>query len=355
VSYGVGVVGCGRAALDLHLPALRRVEGAHVAALADADPVQLENARRSTGIERCHGDYRALIEDDEVSIVLVAVPPGVHGEVVRACLSRGKHVLVEKPLASSPRESLELVELARSADVAAAVGHNLRCHRLLQQARDLLRDGVIGEVEAARSVWSSDMALRSELPEWRTRRRTQGGVIHEMGVHHFDLWRFLLGREFLDIAGLSRPGERDDDSTAIACRLEGGVPLTMLLSQQSTVRFEIEVLGAAGRLSVDCLRFDGLEVHDSARPTGSLSGRLRALSKSLVQLPTGLRVARLGGDLVNSYRLEWEQMVAALSGPAEVACSFADGYQAALAADAAAQSVATGKVVSLKKTIEAGP
>ena len=69
MSYGVGVVGCGRAGLDLHLPALRRVDGAHVAALADASPTQLQKARDSTGVERCYEDYQALIEDDEVEAI----------------------------------------------------------------------------------------------------------------------------------------------------------------------------------------------------------------------------------------------------------------------------------------------
>jgi len=171
-----------------------------------------------------------------------------------------------------------------------------------------------------------------------------------MGVHHFDFWRFLLEREFLDIASLSRPGERDDNSTAISCRLEGGIPLTMLFSQQSTVELGIEILGTTGRLSVDCFRFDGLEVRTSESTPGSLRARLGAVAGFIGQLPTGLRVARLGGDFIDSYRLEWEQMIATIDGDAEVACSFADGYQAVLAADAAARSAATGEVISLGQT-----
>ena len=176
-----------------------------------------------------------------------------------------------------------------------------------------------------------------------------------MGIHQFDLWRFLLGAELEEVAALSRPGERDDDSTAISCRLEGGIPVTMLLSQQSTVQLGVEVLGSEGRLCVDCYRFDGLEIDRPGSSVGSLRGRLAGLARTVRQLPSGIRAARRGGDFLDSYRAQWEQMLNAVASGSNVACSFEDGYRAVVAADAAARSAETGAMVSLQGSLEAIP
>jgi len=355
MTLGVGVIGCGRAGRELHLPALARVAGARVVALADADPGRLQAARAASGVERCFDDDRSLLEDGGVDVALVAVPPDGYAEIVRECIERGKHVLVEKPLAASTGEARELVGLARGVEVVTAVGHNLRCHRLLIEARALIVGGAIGEIETARSVWSSDIALRSDLPDWRSRRDTLGGVIHEMGIHHFDLWRFLLDVEIEEIAALSRPGERDDDSTAISCRMAGGVPVTMLLSQRGPVQLELEVLGSEGRLRVDCYRFDGLEVDLPGASRRSLRGRLGGVLRTARQLPAGIRVARRGGDFLDTYCAEWERMLAAVAADGDAACTFDDGYRAVLAAHAAARSAATGEMISLRDDLEAAP
>lgn len=343
----IGIIGCGRAATELHLPALRRVGRARVTALADSDPSKLSAASERFGIGPVYPGHRELLENEAVDAVLIATPATGRVPIVRDCLASGRHALVEKPLAASPQEAEELVELARGTEVRTAVGHNLRCHRLVREARQLLADGALGELEAAFSLWSTDIALRSRIPAWRERRETLGGAVHEVAIHHFDLWRHLLDRQLERVWAVSKPGERDDDSTAISCRYAGGLPVTLLVSQTTAVQHVLEIWGRKGRMRLDLYRFDGLEVVPTGVNAGDPGVRGTSLLRTLRDLPSGVAVARRGGDFLDTYRVEWERFLAAIAGEGPIACAFEDGLAAVAAAHAAARSAATGEIVSL--------
>src|SRR2546423_90178 len=114
----LGVIGCGQVAELRHLPALRRVSGVEVAALADVDPLRLERVARQFGVARRCSNYSDLIETGDVDAVAVCVPPALHAVVARAALDAGKHVFIEKPLALCLAECDLLLE---SADAHGAL------------------------------------------------------------------------------------------------------------------------------------------------------------------------------------------------------------------------------------------
>src|SRR5690349_2371236 len=95
----IGLVGCGRAAGALHLPALAQVRGARVAALVDVEPGRLDALLARCPGAAGHADYRALLDDPGIDLVAVCVPAARHAEIAAAALRAGKHVFVEKPLA----------------------------------------------------------------------------------------------------------------------------------------------------------------------------------------------------------------------------------------------------------------
>ena len=150
-----------------------------------------------------------------------------------------------------------------------------------------------------------------------------------MAIHHFDLWRHLLGRELERVLTVSKPGERDDDSTAISCRYTGGLPVTMLFSQTTAVQHVLELWGRTGVNA------------------GGPGARGKSLLRTLRDLPAGVAAARRGGDFLDTYRVEWKSFLAAIAGENRVACAFEDGLAAVAAAHAAAGSAETGEIVSL--------
>jgi myo-inositol 2-dehydrogenase/D-chiro-inositol 1-dehydrogenase len=338
----IGIVGLGQVTEAFHLPALARLPQARVVAAADVDPGRREAISRRFGIPRRYADVRDLAADPDVEAVAVCVPPWVHLQAALVVLEAGKHLFVEKPLASSLEECDVLIRRARGFPGRILVGFNLRHHRHLRRARDVVRSGAVGALQTVRSAFTSMARTNPLLPRWRTRSGEGGGVLKDFGVHHFDLWRFLTGEEVEEVQAFSRT---EDEVTVVAARLSGGVLACAVLSQHSALGNEIDVYGQSGVVRISGYRFDGLEVLSSSLQPGDVRARLHTLMATLSQLPTGLRELRRGGTHVDSYRAEWEHFIAAVRRGAPTECSFEDGRAAVAIALAAEESCRTGQPV----------
>ncbi len=339
----LAVVGCGEVTLYKHLPALKRLPEWTVAAVADPDPAAREAACRRFAIPRGAAGVEELLALPEIDAIAVSVPPSAHPAVAMAALRAGKHVWIDKPLALTAGECRRIAEEAERSAGRVLMGFHMRWHPLVREARQAIRGGALGEIESVRSVWNSPRD-DDGLPEWRWRRESGGGALIEIGVHHFDLWRFLLDREVEEVRALSRGGSREDESAAVLARLEGGVAATLMLSERSPHQIEIEICGRLGRLRVDCLRFEGLELSTHRDVPGGPATRLRAAAGFLRSLPRGIGGLRHGGDYRESYRAAWAHFARVIRGGEQPGATLEDGLRAtgiALAA-AGASGDATG-------------
>ncbi|MCW5983162.1 MAG: glycosyltransferase [Bryobacteraceae bacterium] len=337
----LGLVGCGEVTLYKHLPALRRVRGIQIAAVADLDLRKASDAAKRFGVRDCYSDLESLLAGVEVDAIGVCVPPGQHLRVAAAALDAGKHVWIDKPLALTGEECSALVALANRTRALAMTGFHMRWHRLVRQARDVLRSGELGEIESIRSVWNSPRSDEG-LPDWRARRESGGGALIEIGVHHFDLWRFLTGAEVRRVFAAARDGVRDDESAIVAATLDNGVLATAVLSERTSHDIEIEVCGSAGRLRVSLLRFEGLELFGAKDVPGALPVRLRRLVHLARELPAGLASMARGGEYRESYRLAWQHFVDAVASGRPPESTLVDGWRATEIALAAVESRGAG-------------
>jgi len=347
-SVRIGIVGCGRAAGSLHLPALTRVRGATVTALSDVVPERLARlASRCPGAS-AYPDYRAMLDDERVDLVAVCVPVTRHAEIAAAALQAGKHLFVEKPLALELEECDRLVELARQAEASgqrAIVGFNLRSHRLVRRARAVIRSGELGEIELVRTLWTADWT-GSTRPDWHASRAQGGGALLEIGTHQADLWRWLLDSEVEAIHADTRSSAFDDQSATLQVRMAGGVLVTGAVSQRSVSNNVIEVLGSRGGLSFSCYHGDSLSVAAAGTPRTGPTRRLRPLLAKAAQLPGAFQAARGGGDFRMSYVREWESVVEAITGDGAPRATLHDGRQAAAVLQAALRSAKEGRAVA---------
>lgn len=343
----LGIIGCGRVTELRHLPALqRRVPGVEVVALADVDATRLEQVAGAFHIARRHTDYRKLIEDERIDAVAVCVPPSLHTEVALAALDAGKHVFIEKPLALSLSECDLLSErAARGGATSVLVGFNMRWHRLVREARGRIRSGELGRIKLARTLFVCGIRNQPDYPVWRRRRETGGGAIYELGVHHFDLMRFLLGSEAREVYATSTEG---DETAVVTVQMSGGEQVVTALSEGTGENHEIEVYGERGWLRVSCYRADGIELLGAGRYPGALGERIRGAGRALLNLPGMIRQARLGGDYVTSYADEWRHFAEVVANAAPVEASVEDGRRALEIALAALESDATKRAVKLE-------
>src|SRR5205085_11135187 len=167
----VGFVGCGRVTETRHLAALRGVACVEAFALSDLDAARLYAVADAYGVERRYADWRGLLEDACVEAVAVCVPPALHTEIALAAIDAGKHVFIEKPLALTLGDCDLIAQRAASvAGLKAAVGFNMRLHRLVREARERAARGELGRVKLVRTVFASGGRARADYPAWRTRR-----------------------------------------------------------------------------------------------------------------------------------------------------------------------------------------
>lgn len=340
----IGIVGCGRATTVLHLPALQFVPGVKVVALADPDREALHQASKQLGAEQCVSDYRVLLDNPGIEAIAICVPAQFHVEIALAVLDAGKHLFIEKPLALTLKECDRLIERAANLPLKVMLGFNTRWHRLAREARTLFHQGILGQLEIVRSALTS---CHKDLPEWRRRRISGGGVLLEMAMHHFDLWRYVLDEEIDEISAHSRSGTWEDESATVTARLSSGALASATFAECTSQNNSIEIYGRSGSLSVSFYRFDGLETATTSDIPGNIQARIRGLKRFAEELPKAIATNRQGGEWLQSYREEWRHFVGSIRTGVPVECGLEDGRRALAVALAAMESAATGKAIAI--------
>jgi predicted dehydrogenase len=282
---GVGFVG------DAHIDAIGRLGIGEVAAVAASSPESARRAAERHRIPRAHAEWRALIEDPEIDVVHNCTPNALHGEVGRAALAAGRHLVTEKPLAATLDDATALAEAASRTSLVTALCHNYRQYPMVREAHALIRAGAIGEIHQVHGVylqdWLSDPAARN----WRLEPGEGGASITfaDIGTHWCDLAMHLLGRRIEALCATTGGlyGRDGDDHSGVLLRFEGGTLGSLVASQVSP--------GAKNRLRI---RFDGADgsiAWDQERPEelwlGSASGPSELRHKSPDELHPAARAA----------------------------------------------------------------
>ena len=192
-TIGVGVVGTGFIG-PAHVEGLRR-NGITVAALAEETAEKANLKAAELGIPRAYSSLDELLADPEIAVVHLATPNNLHFAHARAALLAGKHVICEKPLALTSKESGELVRLAAEKNLVTAVNHNLRMYPMVQQARSAVQSGELGKLFILQGSYLQDWLLFPTDWSWRLEPEIGGSVraVGDIGTHWLDLLTFITG------------------------------------------------------------------------------------------------------------------------------------------------------------------
>jgi len=225
---GWGIVGTSGWADHTFAPAVRNGGGELIGAAGSTREGSAAFARRH-GSARTYRDLDELLADDQVQCVWVASPTDQHCDHALRALEAGKHVLVEKPMATSVADAERMATAATRASVTTGVGFQHRFNRSHQHLRELVRTGELGDVVFVRL---HQFIKADGLPsEWRQDPARSGGwAINDLGTHVIDLLRFLVGDVQIAGGGLvaSHFGLRVDDLAVALMRFQtadGGLGL----------------------------------------------------------------------------------------------------------------------------------
>jgi predicted dehydrogenase len=342
----LAIIGCGEVVRAKHLPALSNVAGVSVIALCDLGRARAREVAAQFGVPRHCADAGEIFAMPDVDAVGVCTDPGSHADLAISAMRAGKHVLVEKPLALTTADCARMIDAAEASAVVAMTGHHMRFHRLIQEARERIRQDILGPIESVRMVWHSP---RSDLdiPEWKTQRELGGGALVEIAVHHFDLLRFLLNTEFEEIHAIRRDGVRDDEAAVVVARMTDHTLVAAEFSERSPHEIEIVVSGHNGLLRVNGERFDGLEFRRRGELTGAPATRLRSAARFVQGLPFGLKTLRRGGDYKMSYENAWKHFAECIRDGRPPESTFQDGRRSLEVVLAALHSASIGQPVKV--------
>jgi predicted dehydrogenase len=340
----IGLIGCGEVCELKHLPALREMPGPRVTAVADVDEVRARRVASRYGIEHVFPDAQSLIQSGVADVIGVLVPPAAHLQVATMAIEAGRHVLVEKPVALTLDHANRLVALAQGHDVRILMGFHMRWHRLIRRAHRYIESGALGAIESIQATWNSPRSDQG-IPDWKRRRVDGGGALVEIGVHLFDLWRWLLHTEVEEVFAITRHGERDDENAIVSAVLANGVLACARLSERTAHDTHLEICGSAGRIRVSGQRFDGFETYGQQETDGGGRPRLRAVERFFRELPRAVAHRRHLGDYGNSYKGAWRHLLEAIRTRQPVECTVEDGREALRVVLAAAASATSGRPV----------
>jgi phthalate 4,5-cis-dihydrodiol dehydrogenase len=205
------------------LPTLTGDPRVQLVAAADPRPEATRRFAQDFG-GRVHASVDALCADDEVDAVYVATPHQLHAEHVEAAVARGKHVLVEKPMAVTLDECRRMIEAAERAGVRLIVGHSHSFDAPILRAREIIASGALGSVRMINAQYYTDYLYRPRREEELITARG-GGAIFSQAAHQVDIVRLLGGGRVHSVraqTGAWDPARATEGAYAALLNFEGG-------------------------------------------------------------------------------------------------------------------------------------
>ncbi|MFZ4893881.1 Gfo/Idh/MocA family protein [Plantibacter sp. Mn2098] len=252
---GVAVIGGGFMA-TVHSRAARAA-GGRLVGLVGSSPERSAAAAEALGFERGYASLDELLADPTVDVVHVCTPNALHAEQALAVIRAGKHVVCEKPLATSAADARTLAAAAEAAGVVATVPFVYRFHPMVREARARVQAGELGRVLTIRGTYLQDWLLASTDDNWRVdaERGGRSRAFADIGSHLVDLIEFISGQRIERIAATTRTFFRNraenaaittEDAAALVLQTGSGAIGTVLVSQLAPGRknrLHLEVSG----------------------------------------------------------------------------------------------------------------
>ena len=263
---------------------LRDLPGTKLVAASDSDAQRLARVRQEFPfVGACYADYRRMLDEVEIDAVIICSANADHKEIALECLRRGKHVMCEKPLATTAADAVEIIREARKNGVRLMTAFPVRFSPAIREAKRLIKSGALGRVIGACTSnhgsmpggWFVDAA------------KSGGGAVMDHTVHVADLLRWLLEDEVETVYAEYATRLHDlkvDDLGQLALRFRGGTFVSLDTSWSRPKSYstwgdvKLEIKGELGNVSVNCFprainQFDNTTMrHTTAATIENLDG-----------------------------------------------------------------------------------
>jgi len=331
----IGIIGLGAIAQTIHIPILTKLPDAEVVAVCDLDKSKAQSVAKKFNIRRSYSDYEEMLKQEEGLMgVDICTSTNAHREAAVAALGAQKDVLVEKPLARTQQEAIEIVSAAKKSGKKLMVGMNNRFRPDSMILKNFVQENELGEIYYAKAGWLKKLHVANP---WLTRKeKSGGGVVLDLGIVMFDLTFWMMGYPAVNeviAANYSHNTKGVEDSSVVFIRMMNGSTISIESSwsfESDQDFFYCDVFGTEGSGSLNPFRI-------LKRMHGSL------VNVAPVSHETPQALYR------KSYENELKHWVGSLRGLHPVISTGEEAVHRMKIVDAIYKSAKTGKSARLKK------
>jgi len=332
----VGVIGCGRIG-KVHIENISvRISSAEAVAVADPLLEEAKKVAEQYGIASVSSDHKDILGNPEIEAVLICSPTDTHLAYIIEAAAAGKHIFCEKPLELSPGKIQAILQAVENAGVKLMVGFNRRFDPNFSKVKQMVMEGHIGNPQILK-ITSYD-----PMPPPPGYVAVSGGMFLDMTIHDFDMARFLMDSEIVEVyakAGVMVDpaiGEAGDvDTAVITLYFKNEAFGTIANSRQAVYGYDqrVEVFGSGGMVQVTNNTPDNHTYFDRLGSHGPL--------------PLKFFMDRY----TESYVIEMEAFIDSVMHDSEIPATGKDGLMSVVAGLAAKKSAAENRPVKLSEIL----
>jgi len=277
----VGVVGCGKIAMAVHLPSIQKIRGYELVAAADVNEARLQEVKEKFGIDDTYDDYRRMLVKADIDTVFVCTPPEYHFQIVMDALEWGKHVFCEKPIATTLDEGLAIKKALSMQQKTAPEplylmpAHNFIFTPCFTEALKLIESGEIGKIQKINGCSVTNLRFYGAKTDFRTQAKC--GVIEDLLPHLIYLVHEVGGP--LEKVSCIEPHLKGGiiGNVTVTVALAGAVEANLKAQWTGLVpTLRLDLIGEQGEIRMDLLRtpYNITIVKDGATKTIHMGRRL---------------------------------------------------------------------------------
>ena len=248
-----GLLSTSQIGINAHLPASRESKNSQIVSISSRATSKAEAAANEHGIDRWFGSYEEQLADPSIDAVIIALPISMHCEWTIKAAEAGKHILCEKPMATSAKDCQRMIDAARRNNVVLVEGFTHRWSPHLRKARELIANDTIGKVVTIDAACCSHRTSPEDLASVRYSAELQHGALREVGAYAVYAARFVLAAEPIRVhgVGFDSGGWGVDTTFCALMEFRNGVLANVTSSMEhSSSHTQISIDGREGRIEI---------------------------------------------------------------------------------------------------------
>ncbi|MDY6865677.1 MAG: Gfo/Idh/MocA family oxidoreductase [Halobacteriota archaeon] len=186
----IGVIGAGIQAKVAHLPAYSKIDGVEIIGIADVNKKSAEQLSKRYNIPHVYQGYKDLINNQNIDLISICTPHNLHKQMAIECAKAGKHILIEKPMATTVKDAEEIIHIAKDNNVKLCGVQNYRFFHSIQESKRRIDRGRIGDVISLHGYGHVFQSFGSRSIPWIFQEGS-AGIIEDFGAHLIDIALYL--------------------------------------------------------------------------------------------------------------------------------------------------------------------